>query len=219
MPEYYPAFLNIEDRPCVVIGGGAVAEQKVKLLLRSKATIKVISPDFTPGLQELGEKGKIDLVQRRYQHGDLFGQFIATAATNNNSVNEAIFREANERGIPVNVVDVTRLCSFIVPAVVRRGNITFAISTGGKSPAMARKVREDLERFFPEEYGKLLELVAEVREDFKKSGEKFDPETWNKALNSNVMDVIKNGKRRDAKALILSMLRGTPEKKATVKRR
>ncbi len=219
MPEYYPVFLNIEDKPCVVIGGGAVAEQKVKLLLRSKAAIRVISPNFTPALQELGDKEKITLVQRRYRHGDLFGQFIATAATDDTTINEAVFQEANERGIPVNVVDVTRLCTFIVPAVVRRGDITFAISTGGKSPAMARKVREDVEKFFPEEYGKLLELVAEVREDFKKSGEKFDPETWNKALNSNVMDVIKSGKKRDARAAILSALRGTPEKKAAVKKR
>ena len=219
MPEYYPAFLNIEDRPCVVIGGGAVAEQKVKSLLKSKATVRVISPDFTPALQELGANEKITLVQRQYRHGDLHGQFIATAATDDNTVNEAVFREANERGIPVNVVDVTRLCSFIVPAVVRRGDITFAVSTGGKSPAMARKVREDLEKFFPEEYGKLLELVADIREDLKKSGEKFDPETWNKALNSNVMNIIKDGKRRDAKELILSMLRGNAEKKATVKRR
>lgn len=219
MPEYYPAFLNIEDRPCVVIGGGAVAEQKVKLLLQSKAKITVISPDFTPAIQEFGAKDKLTLIQRQYRHGDLHGQFIATAATDDNEVNEAVFREANERGIPVNVVDVTRLCSFIVPAVVRRGNITFAISTGGKSPAMARKVREDVEKFFPEEYGKLLDLVAEVREELKASRERFDPETWNKALNSNVIDVIKNGSRRDAKALILSMLRGTAVKKATAKRR
>ncbi len=219
MPEYYPAFLNIEDRPCVVIGGGAVAEQKVKLLLQSKAKVTVISPDFTPAIRELGDKEKLALIQRPYRHGDLFGQFIATAATDSNTVNEAVFREANERGIPVNVVDVTRLCSFIVPAVVRRGDITFAVSTGGKSPAMARKVREDLEKFFPEEYGKLLELVADVREEFKKSGEKFDPETWNKALNSNVMDIIKNGKKREAKAFILSMLRGSKEKKAAVKRK
>ncbi len=133
MPEYYPAFLNIEDRPCVVIGGGAVAEQKVKLLLQSRAKVTVISPDFTPAIQEFGAKDKLTLIQRQYRHGDLHGQFIATAATDDNEVNEAVFREANERGIPVNVVDVTRLCSFIVPAVVRRGSSSCLIRAATRS--------------------------------------------------------------------------------------
>ncbi len=148
MPEYYPAFLNIEGKPCVVIGGGAVAEQKVKSLLKATARVTVISPDFVPALDELASKKKVALVRREYRPGDLAQQFLAIAATDDNKVNEAVFKEANERNIPINVVDVPRLCSFIVPAVVRRGDITFAISTGGKSPAFARKVREDLERFF-----------------------------------------------------------------------
>ena len=207
MPEYYPAFLNIEGRPCVVIGGGAVAEQKVKGLLHAGASVTIVSPDLTPALQELATKRKVTLHQRQFKPGDLARQFLAIAATDDTSVNQAVFKEANERHMLVNVVDVPKLCSYIAPAVVRRGDITFAVSTGGRSPAMARKVREDLERFFPEEYGHLLSIVSDIRAELKDTGEKFGPEQWNKVLSGKALGMVRDGQVTQARQHILTSLR------------
>ncbi len=163
MNNYYPIFLRIEQKLCLVIGGGKVAERKVQTLLESGAKVRVIAPEVTPSIEKWAEEGKIELLKRPYQPGDLEGAWLVIAATNNPEVQEQVFAEAEERRIFCNVVDQPRYCSFIVPSVVKRGRLQLAISTSGASPAVARRLREQLEETFGPEYEEFLELMARWR--------------------------------------------------------
>lgn len=164
MIEYYPVFLNLKDKLCIVIGGGKVAERKVFSLLKTGAKVKVISPNLTPKLQELFEKGKIIWENRTYKKGDLDKAFLVIAATNDPLIQEEIFKEAQEKNIPCNVVDKPEYCTFIVPSTINRGDLIIAISTSGASPAIARRLREILEESFGKEYEIYLKLMRKIRE-------------------------------------------------------
>jgi len=162
--EFFPVFLNLKDRLCIVIGGGKVAERKIENLLKVKAKIRVISPELTFKLKKLAEEGKIEWEKRIYQKGDLDSAWLVIAATNDPEVQEEIYKEAEERHIFCNVVDVPELCSFIVPSIIKRGPLIIAISTSGVSPAVARRLRETLEELIGEEYNFYLELMKNLRE-------------------------------------------------------
>lgn len=168
--RYYPVFLDIKDRPCLVIGGGTVAERKVSGLLAAGANVTVMSPKATRALTELAREGRVTLQKKAYAPGCLKGFALCFAATGSAIVNEAVWHEAKELGIPVNVVDDPAHCSFIVPSVVDRGALTIAISTSGKSPALARSIREKLESSFGEEYAPLVEVLGAVRKKLLKTG-------------------------------------------------
>ena len=144
--SYYPVFLNISGRKCVVVGGGKVAWRKVKGLLEFGANIEVISPDICPELNELAETGEINVLPRSYHTGDLQGAFVAIVATSNSDINQEVVKEARRSGVLVNVVDDAEDSAFIVPSCLRRGNITIAVSTAGSSPALARKIRTRLKK-------------------------------------------------------------------------
>ncbi len=163
--KYYPAFLNLTDRLCIVVGGGGVAERKVLSLLKAGASVRVISPELNEGLQRLKEEGRIQHIDRAYQEGDLKDAFLIIAATSDMDVNRAVYEEAKDR--PVNVVDVPELCSFIVPSIIERGPLLIAISTSGASPAMARSIREELESFFKEDFEEFFHFLAEIRHRIK----------------------------------------------------
>lgn len=169
MTKYYPIFLKLKNKQVVVIGGGQVAERKILTLLERGAKIKVISPELTHKLRDLANEGKFLWEKREYQRGDLEGAFLVIGATNNPNVQEAIFNEAEERGIPCNIVDKPDFCSFIVPSLLERGDLTLAISTGGASPAVARRLRERLENILGEEYALYLYLMRKIREEILKS--------------------------------------------------
>jgi precorrin-2 dehydrogenase/sirohydrochlorin ferrochelatase len=206
--SYYPMFLNIRGRKCVVVGGGQVALRKVKTLLAHGALVEVISPELTTELQRLVENGKIALKQRQFQSGDLQGAFIAVAATSDNRTNRKIAGEARESGIPVNVANDTVHSDFIVPSSLSRGDITVAVSTSGKSPALARKIRTMLEKELGEEYTLLVELVDEVRTELKKNGLAVDGDRWQEALDLDVLiTVLKNEGREKAKTILLNALK------------
>jgi len=160
---YFPVFLKLKGRVCVVIGGGKVAERKVLNLIEDEARVKVISPEVTEKLEALAKEGKIAWEKREYIPGDLKGAWLVIAATNSRSVQEKVFQEAESLGIFCNVVDVPELCSFIVPSRVKRGALQIAISTSGKAPAVAKRLRLRLEREFGEEYGTYLELMNDLR--------------------------------------------------------
>lgn len=162
--DYFPVFLNLKNKLCVIIGGGKVAERKVENLLKAQAKIKIISPEISPGLKKLAEEGKICWEKRTYQKGDLNLAWLVIAATNDPEVQKQVFEEAEERRIFCNIVDVPDLCSFIVPSVVRRGALTIAISTSATSPAVARRIRETLESLIGEEYEFYLELMKNLRD-------------------------------------------------------
>jgi len=159
--RYYPVFLNLQGKRCVVIGGGEVAERKVLALLDAGAAVTVISPELTERLAGLKRAGRIEHAERRYQDGDLDGAFVVIAATSDMDVNRKVSKEAGN--IPVNVVDVPDLCTFIVPSVIKRGDLTIAVSTSGASPALSRSIREELEEFYTEEFGVFLQYLAGVR--------------------------------------------------------
>ncbi len=165
MSLYYPIFLKVEQKLCVVIGGGPVAERKITSLLEAGARVKVIAPEITERIKTLAREGKIIWEERPYRSGDLKDAFLVIAATNNPQVQEEVFAEAEERKIFCNVVDKPALCSFIVPSVVKRGRLQIAISTSGASPALAKRLREQLEELFGPEYAEYLELMAAWRKE------------------------------------------------------
>jgi len=162
--EYFPIFLNLKDKLCLVIGGGKVAERKVENLLKTGAKVKIISPEVTSSLKRLVEEGKIEWERRVYKRGDLNSAWLVIAATNDPKAQKEIYKEAEEKHIFCNVVDVPELCSFIVPSIIKRGLLTIAISTSGVSPAVARRLRETLEELIGEEYDFYLKLMKNLRE-------------------------------------------------------
>jgi precorrin-2 dehydrogenase/sirohydrochlorin ferrochelatase len=164
---YLPIFIDASARRCVVIGGGEVAERKTRALLEAAAVVTVVSPSLTAGLAALANRGRIRHLARTYQAGDLEGAFLAFAATGEIATERAVAAEARARGVPINVADVPDLCSFIAPAVIKRGGLQIAISTGGASPALARKIREELEDRFGPEYKLMIDLLAASRQWLK----------------------------------------------------
>ena len=204
--RYYPVFLDVAGRPVVVIGGGTVALRKVEGLLDAGALVTVVTPDLHPELRPLVEEGRVRHQQRGYRHGDLEGCLLAFVATDDRSLNAAVAREGKERGVWVNAVDDPANCDFIMPGVVRRGDIIVAVSTSGGSPAMARKMREELEAFLTQEYVLLLELAAEVRGELREKGVQVDPEVWNAALDGELRGLLARGHRAEAKDRLLRFL-------------
>jgi precorrin-2 dehydrogenase/sirohydrochlorin ferrochelatase len=160
---YLPIFIDVSGRRCVVIGGGEIAERKTRSLIEAGAAVTVVSPALTAGLAALANRDTIQYLARTYQAGDLEGAFLAFAATGEIATESAVAAEASARGVLINVADVPDLCSFIAPAVIQRGGLQIAISTGGASPAFARKIREELEDHLGPEYELMIDLLAASR--------------------------------------------------------
>lgn len=156
---------GLDGRRSLVIGGGKVADRKVRALLEAGAKVTVISPSLVPELDHLSQEDRIQVLRRAYRPGDLEGVFLVIAATDDPALNHAVWEEAQRCGCLINVVDDPRHSNFILPAVLRRGEFTLSISTGGGSPALARRIREQLEPQFGPEYGELARLLAELRPD------------------------------------------------------
>ncbi|MEQ8159982.1 MAG: bifunctional precorrin-2 dehydrogenase/sirohydrochlorin ferrochelatase [Smithellaceae bacterium] len=167
--KYYPIFLDIAGKKCVVVGGGDVAARKVKRLCESGAEVLVVSPELAPELIALKSARKIEHAAARYDVQHLEGAVLIIGATDNDKINEAISSDARRLGIPVNIVDHPQKCDFILPSIVERGDLVIACSTGGGSPALARCLREELEAAYGEEYGILLKLLGGLREKMEKN--------------------------------------------------
>ena len=196
--SYYPVFLDLRGRSCVVIGGGEIAQRKVEGLLECSADVTLISPDVTPVLERLLNNGPAHWVSRKYCAGDLKGAFLAVAATDVKVVNEAVAAEAELEKVVLNVVDDPPLCSFIAPAVVQRGQVTLAISTGGASPALARKLREMLEASGALEYADLAEILSKARSELKQKGLVVDPDRWQECITEDLVALMKDGRSQQA---------------------
>lgn len=193
----YPVCLEISDKLCVVVGGGSVAERKILGLLTAGAQVRVISPQLTGTLTQLADDGRIEWLERGYAQGDLAGALLIFAATDSREVQEAVFQEAGRSGQLVNVIDAPVRCSFHVPAVVKRGDLTLAVSTGGKSPAVAAMVRRQLAKNFGEEYGLLLDLISRLREQVL-SGDGDSAKRkilFQNILHDDILHWIKSGQR------------------------
>ena len=207
MPRYYPVFLNVRGKRCVVVGGGNVALRKVKTLLEHGASVEVVSPSFCPELSQLAAAKTISVLHKEYEPGDLNGAFIAIAATAESDTNQKVADEARRQKILVNVVDSSAQSDFIGASYLRRGDLTIAISTAHRSPALARKIRTRLEQDFGVEYASLTSLIEEVRSELKKRAVKVSGNDWQKALDLDLLiELLRTGQREKAKATLLSNL-------------
>jgi precorrin-2 dehydrogenase/sirohydrochlorin ferrochelatase len=192
--KYYPIYLDLEFRRCVVIGGNDEASRKVQGLIDSRAQITVISPDLVKSLQSLVEGKIITWLDRPYISGDLFGATLVIVADSGNmEINEQVFSEANSRNVLVNVSDKTPLCSFIAPAIAERGSLKIAVSTGGGSPALTRKVRDLVSHSGILDWGDLIPLLSKVRYELKIRGQNVSPDTWQKSITPELLKSLQNG--------------------------
>jgi precorrin-2 dehydrogenase/sirohydrochlorin ferrochelatase len=180
-PRLFPIFLKLAGRRCLVVGAGAIGESKIASFLDTGAAVRVVAPDATPQVQFWDEASKIEWLARSWEPGDLDGMFLVVAATPSPELHQRIFSEARRHGVLCNVVDVPELCDFYYPAVVQRGALQIAVSTAGQSPALAQRLRKELEEQFGPEYEAWLERLGEERE--KLFAANMDPEERRRLLH------------------------------------
>jgi precorrin-2 dehydrogenase/sirohydrochlorin ferrochelatase len=196
----YPIFLNLLDKTSVVIGGGAVAERKIETLIEYGAKIRVISPQLGEKIHKWAEDGIIQLKQAEFCPEDLEGAFIVFIATDNRLLNQQIADLCRNQGILVNAVDDPPNCDFYVPSLLKRNSLSVAISTEGKSPLFAARLRQELEELIPEAYGDFVEMMGVVREEIKLSNLKIEErkELFQFLLNSDILDLLRCGQKQKA---------------------
>ncbi len=202
--DFFPVFLDIKNKPCLVVGGGEVATRKVGMLRQAQANVTVVSPELCATLQELADKGQIEFHRTRFIPEFLDEALLVIAATDDRSVNAEVSAAAKERRIPVNVVDSPDLCSFIMPSVIDRSPIVVAISSGGAAPVLARNLRARLETLIPTAYGRLGQLAGAFREQVKKHFIRPADRRifWEKILQGPVAEMVLAGQDTDAKAAL-----------------
>ena len=201
---YYPIFLDIEERSVVIIGGGEVCARKAETMMKYGARVTVFSPAFTPEIEQWAREGKLVLREKRYDASDLDGANIVIASTDDTAVNEQIAADCRSRRIPVNVVDVTPLCEFIVPAILEKGSIQIAVSTGGKSPALARTLKEDLNRAIGPEYAEVNDVMGTLRDGAKATlpTDVDRKRFFDGIIARGILDLLRTGQRREAYEII-----------------
>jgi len=207
--SYYPIYLNMQGRRCLVIGGGVVAERKIAGLLEVGARPTVVSPVITDAIARWSKENAVELIARSYQTADLSHYEIAFVATDDGKINAQVFSDSRRLGVWVNAADDPAHCDFILPSVLRRGDLTVAVSSGGSSPALSRTLREELELYFTEEYELLVKLAAEARAELRTRGISVPFETWRRALSGEVRQLVMRGDMMRAKTRLLHDL-GVP---------
>lgn len=199
----YPVVLELRDRAVLVVGGGTVAERKVDGLLRVGARPTVVSPALSARLHSWACEGRIRWIGRSYRHGDVAGHALVFVATDDGTVNAEVAGEARARGTWVNAADDPPHCDFSLPSVLRRGELTVAVSTGGTSPALARAIREELESYFTDDYRMLADVAGEAR---REAGTRFSADAWRRALDGELLRLIAADRREAAKRRLLERL-------------
>jgi precorrin-2 dehydrogenase len=206
---YYPVCLEMTERRCLVIGGGPVAERKVAGLLEAGARLTVVSPSAMGRLRDWARADRVRLLLREYAASDLDGHSIVFVATDDERVNAHVARDARAAGVLVNAADDPAHCDFILPAVLRRGELTVAVSTGGASPALARTVRDELDAYLDrEDYTALARVAAEVRRTLRDRGIRAPWERWRAALGGEVRKLVRADRLDAARERLLDGLRG-----------
>ena len=213
MPRYYGVFVDVKGRRCLVFGGDPhEGERKVRYLLDCGADVTLFSPpeDTSGNLVEMAQSGQIEWLQRKYRSGDLAGAWLVIVAdTSDAETNEAISREAEERNILLNVMDVTHLCTFIAPALIQREDVTVAVSTAGTSPALARRLRE---RISDEKYCRCLEwadigpMLADVRKDVRSRDLPVTPDDWADSITESMLKAFQEGDPDRARKMLVDAL-------------
>ena len=210
MPNYYPIMLDVRERPALVIGGNGVAAEKAAALSASGAQVTVLNAEFCPELLALAEQGAITLRQKAYATGDLAGAFIVVAATTYDpQLSEAIWNEAQERGQLVNIVDVPTRCNFIVPSILRRGQLTISVSTEGASPSLSKRIRQRLESLFPAAYDSYMQLAVVARTHLRQHGISYTQRDafFGEYYHSEILNLLAEDNAQQALALTTDLLR------------
>ncbi len=203
----YPIFLETKGRPVLVIGGGHVGAEKVRGLLNGEADITLVSPALISELQEHKDAGRIKHVAREYRESDLDGGWdFIMVATDDGAVNAEVSAAGKKRRILVNAADDPANCDFILPAVVRKGKITLAASTSGTSPALARRLREELDAYLTEDMPALADLLAEVRQEVRRIGLKIENDAWQYAIDGQLRVLLAQRKYGQARARLIQRL-------------
>ena len=207
--RYYPINLDVKSRPCLVVGGGAVAERKVNTLLDCGAQVSVVATEATDHIEKLASQGRIELIIRRYRADDLAGRFLVIGATDDEEVNHQVSKDASGRGLLCNIADRPEVCNFVLPAIVRQGDLMIAISTSNKSPAVARRIRETLEKEFGPEYAVLLNLMGAIRQKLlaQSKSPEAHKELFVRLLDEGLLDMIRDDRIHDVDR-ILSLVLG-----------
>jgi len=210
--KYYPLYMDLEGRKCLVVGAGAVAARKVRALLECGARVTVVGEDPVPALQRL-ESESLTIRARKFRRSDMGRYSLVVGATDDSVVNRTVSRESRKRGIPVNIVDVPEESTFIVPAVHRRGDLAIAVSTGGKSPAAARRIREDLEERYGGDYAVMIALLGAHREEMMTAvpGHRRRAAAWKGILDAGLLGVLRKKGRPAGAALIRRHIRAAAE--------
>ena len=192
--SFYPICLDLEAKSCVVVGGGRVAERKVIGLLSCSAQVSVISPVLSKELKLQHAAGNILWIDREYRQGDLAQAFLVIAATDDEETQKQVYEEAATNNLLLNVADVPQRCNFILPATVRRGDLSLSVSTGGKSPALARKIRMELEKRYGPEYRILVNILGAIRPEILASGltQSENEQLFKELLHDDMEEWIKN---------------------------
>lgn len=202
---YYPIYIDIEERDVVIIGGGNVCARKAETMMKYGARVTIVSPEFTDEIEEWAREGKLSIKRKTYDESDVEGANIVIASTDDQRVNEQIAADCRKRRIPINVVDVTPLCEFIVPAIIQSGSIQIAVSTGGKSPALGRTLKEDLQRLVGPEYAEVNDLLGTLREDAKRvlptdvDRKRF----FDGIIARGILELLREGRRAEAREAII----------------
>jgi len=206
--RYYPVSLDIKNRKCLVVGGGGVGTRKVVTLLDCGAKVTVVSPDVRGKLLELAGSGLIILKKRPYLEADLDGMFLVIGTTDDEELNRQISIDAEKFNMLCNIADRPKVCNFILPSIVNRGDLTISISTSGKSPALAKKLRIELEEQFGNEYAELLRLMGAIRK--KLLSKKHEPEAhkqlFEKLISRGLLDMIRGNRKDEIDSLLCEVL-------------
>lgn len=210
MPQYYPIMLDIRGRQALVIGGDRIAAEKAANLAASGAHVTVLSPQLSEEVQALAQQRRIELKQKAYERGDLAGAFVVVATTTYDAaLTEAIWQEAQERNQLLNIVDVPARCNFILPSILRRDQLTIAVSTEGASPGLAKRIRQQLEKMFPPAYGVYLRIAAFVRTSIRRQGLPYErrDELFGDFYNSKILHYLTTGNEEQALAETQQLLK------------
>jgi precorrin-2 dehydrogenase / sirohydrochlorin ferrochelatase len=209
--SYYPIALDLHEKPCLVVGGGSLATEKVEGLLVAGASITVVSPTVTPTITYLAEAGEITLHQRSYRADDVDGIYLAYGATEDRAENARVAADARQVGVIVNAVDDIPNCDFFAVSIVRRGDLQIAISTNGRSPAFARWVREYLDAWIPKAFGGVLDALADVRQDLRAQGLTPPYERWQAAIGDEVFSRLPHGVTEGTRERVYERVTASPD--------
>ena len=211
MSRFYPVLVDLQGKKALVVGGGKVAQRKIETLLEHGATVQVVAKELTTSLEELRRAGRIEFLGEEFSETFVDGVFVVFAATDDASLNRRVSRTAQQRSLLVNAVDQPADCNFIVPSVLSRGDLVIAVSTSGKSPAFARKVRVELEQSFGEEYGLFLNLMGNLRKEILRLGlsQEENKSTFEDLVTSDLLTAIRE-KNWDLASQIIEKVLGRP---------